>query len=1520
MAITVNEVTTSTNGVCNAPANISSGNLLIAGFFQNSGSGDPTLPSGWTLARRQVRNDGTASSCLAYKIATGSEPTSYTFSGYASSAIYDCYIVRCAGNTTSSVVDVVTSSDQATSGTTFQFLTVTTSTDGDLIYYYGSCQGTPTCTWPSGTTEVSDASDGESSGYEIQTSAGTTTARTITWASSTNDRWGIVVAFKPLTGDTSLIVSNCAHTNSADNVSLSGAQVSDDFNRADVNPLAGNWTTCPGVNGLKIVSNQVLPTTIGALNGAYWSANTFSNDQYSQATFVSGLNFDSGLSVRQSASASTYYFIGVSGTSWQFGKRIAGTWSYLGTAQTRTTANGTIVRLEVSGTTLKAYFNGVQDAYTFTDSSIASGYPGIGTYSTGLILDDWSGGDIGSAISDTGLVVSNCAHSHTSSSPQPTETRKYTFNYANRSALVADGWDFIGKTNTGATRDTENASYISYNVAGCVRVTLPTTTATIWNTNDNSRNTIFRDLPANWTSLRCKILNLNFTVAIQEFELIAYQDDGDYRDTGRQTDMSANQIVSSCRELNNVGETLATTSVTGTTCYLRLDRDVATDAIQSYYSLDGSTWTSVGIAGIKALTNPRLALYCGTHENTSYPSTTVDIEWAEVEYYGAYTGILEVQNASHNLASENIDLTLPGTLSVSNGIHGHTAENVVLIYSGSVLLIVSDSLLAHIADSFSMGGVTIAPSAVVPQDIIYTVDMTVYDSGIPGTTVLKYATDGIVVSGNYYEPRIKQPGNFKQIMFKEGSTGGESEVGYGEVVLINIDGGLDSLIDYGFSGRQIVIKAILSSGTYTLLTGTMEQPTATWEEISIRIKDRQTELDVPIQPTKYAGNNVLPAGLEGTADIKGKPKPLLFGKCRNITPVLVNTSKLIYQVNDGSILSLDAMVYDMGVELTKGPDYVSESDMLNNSPLRGVPSLPLEAGGTLIFASANGGNFLYCLALYSGSTRVLRLDMDNPNVWDVYGISNLPDGQGRGGVGVVVYDAKLWIFGGIDVNKNPQAYKTNLMLNLYYPTGSWSTTATTDMPATRSSHAVALSGTYAYVISGFADAAMTASVIRLNLSAPTGSWDDAGVTDLPAFRMNHKAVTYGGYIYVIGGNIYSGGYIATASVIRLNTAAPTGAWDDAGVTDLPIARQGHGTALGGSYLYVIGGYSDSSGATPLSTVIRLNLTSPTGSWTSCTDLPYPLNGNTTACEVYDNKLYVVSGIITTYLDLNSPTGDWTTITNYRVYPAGGCFRLGFMPAGQITADFTQGATTADRTVAQIIKQMALRKLTTGDLVTQDFTDLDATNNSIVGIYIDSETNIPSAIDEVGRTIGAWFGFGPDGKFMIKQLIAPTGTEDYIIEENDILSIARIPTNDTGRGVPAYRVVLDYDKNYTVQDKDLAGSVGVDARNWFAKEFRSIISEDTSILTKYLLAPELHIETLFTDSVNAQNEVNRLLALYKVRRDHLTVAVKFTGIVYSIGKIVKLAINRFGYNSTKLFRIIGFEVSCDTNIITLHLWG
>lgn len=187
--------------------------------------------------------------------------------------------------------------------------------------------------------------------------------------------------------------------------------------------------------------------------------------------------------------------------------------------------------------------------------------------------------------------------------------------------------------------------------------------------------------------------------------------------------------------------------------------------------------------------------------------------------------------------------------------------------------------------------------------------------------------DGI----DFYDPRIQQPGLYEVGLYA-GQLLRQSRSGYGETTLINTDGGLDYLADYAVDGRDMV----LAYNGKPQVTGTVARLAFAEDEVSVVLRDPLEPLRSAHPMATYAGDNVLPDGLEGTQDdIAGEPKPLVFGETRNAKPVLVNSALLIYQVSSLADCTVTA-VYDKGVALDNGGDYDSLADLQSTAPEKGA--------------------------------------------------------------------------------------------------------------------------------------------------------------------------------------------------------------------------------------------------------------------------------------------------------------------------------------------------------------------------------------------------------------------------------------------------------------------------------------------------------------------------------------------------------------------------------------------------------
>jgi hypothetical protein len=194
----------------------------------------------------------------------------------------------------------------------------------------------------------------------------------------------------------------------------------DDFNRPD-GSLGANWAKpAASEHNIVIVSNQAGVDVEDSHNYAYWAANSFNDNQYSQAT-VTKIGPWTGVILRADSVQDRFYLGLVNGVNdYRIYARWDGGYSQLAgmssgglecdgsslcdnPAPLQTWQVGDVLRLEVSGSsnpvTVTMYRNG-NAILTWTSTLPVQvrtgGSPGIGIYSPsgqGLTLDNWRGGN-----------------------------------------------------------------------------------------------------------------------------------------------------------------------------------------------------------------------------------------------------------------------------------------------------------------------------------------------------------------------------------------------------------------------------------------------------------------------------------------------------------------------------------------------------------------------------------------------------------------------------------------------------------------------------------------------------------------------------------------------------------------------------------------------------------------------------------------------------------------------------------------------------------------------------------------------------------------------------------------------------------------------------------------------------------------------------------------------------------------------------------------------------------------------
>lgn len=233
----------------------------------------------------------------------------------------------------------------------------------------------------------------------------------------------------------------------------------------------------------------------------------------------------------------------------------------------------------------------------------------------------------------------------------------------------------------------------------------------------------------------------------------------------------------------------------------------------------------------------------------------------------------------------------------------------------------------------------------------YVVEMTGWDTSGPGLTTKVFAMGpGLAFSDAAYAPAALDMWYSPTQKIDVSKDGGIDLTGdQGQIVIQNVPsaitgaGPYDALAEWAWYGRRANLYWI-SDGTWAnrqlVDTGILENPVANLSidtqltsNLTFTIRDPRQALDVPLQPAKYGGTNSSGMGVDGEADLTGKPLPILYGTASNIPGVRVNASQLIYQLADRSATVL--CVRDGGGALTPGVVRANLASLQSNTPTAG---------------------------------------------------------------------------------------------------------------------------------------------------------------------------------------------------------------------------------------------------------------------------------------------------------------------------------------------------------------------------------------------------------------------------------------------------------------------------------------------------------------------------------------------------------------------------------------------------------
>ena len=224
------------------------------------------------------------------------------------------------------------------------------------------------------------------------------------------------------------------------------------------------------------------------------------------------------------------------------------------------------------------------------------------------------------------------------------------------------------------------------------------------------------------------------------------------------------------------------------------------------------------------------------------------------------------------------------------------------------------------------------------------VEITLTTDAGGGTTTYYMGTSGYATkptdtpANTYIAPRIKSVGSFRRELFSGTRVTGAVRPSFGEIVLMNSDGGLDAWVGYAISGAKVVVRIGDEDAAYpadytTVYIAYAQHLVADFSEIRLRLRDRLNLLEQPLVTSQFTGAG----GFEGTTGMAGKLKQWVSSDPGFFPPILIDAALQLYFVQSTGTGGLKAAfkVYEGAIEITRDSDYPDAATCLSTSPSPG---------------------------------------------------------------------------------------------------------------------------------------------------------------------------------------------------------------------------------------------------------------------------------------------------------------------------------------------------------------------------------------------------------------------------------------------------------------------------------------------------------------------------------------------------------------------------------------------------------
>lgn len=314
---------------------------------------------------------------------------------------------------------------------------------------------------------------------------------------------------------------------------------------------------------------------------------------------------------------------------------------------------------------------------------------------------------------------------------------------------------------------------------------------------------------------------------------------------------------------------------------------------------------------------------------------------------------------------------------------------------------------------------------------------------------------------------------------------------------------------------------------------------------------------------------------------------------------------------------------------------------------------------------------------------------------------------------------------------------------------------------------------------------------------------------------------------------------------------------------------------------------------------------------------------------------------------------WTPGTNYASLallqagtPAQGVYdtarslgleRLGGSAPGEgggITADIVESSTAALNRMPSVVERILIDAgVDPSEIVNELSSGSPTPADWQVGLVVRGET-YREALDMLCGESAIVFWPDSQGVYKIRKFMPPQvpvcGFKRFdfpnTAEATDfaIIALNRIATKDEGAGVPAWRITVNYQKMWTVQDKDaMAAAVSFQNKEFYGREYRSVTVENPAIRDQFPEAVEMEFNTLLNDEADARRLADHFMLLYGTPRRMFNLSARYTVPVaesIDLGDTVTVTYPRFGLENGADFVITGIRYDAKNFNIELELWG